>query len=94
MEDLLKQLQEKHGLSFEQGSNILVTISQFLKEKFPMLAGAIDNFLPAQGASEGPIGDANSAGSFLDKISDFIPGSTGEKIEEFAKDKLGGMLGK
>lgn len=95
MEELLKQLQEKHGLSADQSSGILSTITSFLKEKFPMLEGAISNFFPQHGAS----GTKNTAGSpdggsLLDKISDFIPGSTGEKIEEFAKDKLGGVLGK
>ncbi len=92
MEELLKQLQEKHGLSADQSSGILSTITSFLKEKFPMLEGAISNFFP-QGAQNKP-GTSTSDGSLLDKISDFIPGSTGEKIEEFAKDKLGGILGK
>ena len=94
MEELLKQLQDKHGISLEQGSSILTTISNYLKEKFPMLAGAIDNFIPAQqGTGVTPVGE-NTADSLLDKISDFIPGDTGEKFESFAKEKLGGILGK
>ena len=36
---------------------------------------------------------AQGGGDFLDKISDFIPGATGEKIEEFAKDKFSGFFG-
>ena len=28
----------------------------------------------------------------LDKISDFIPGAAGEKLEEFTKGKLGGFF--
>lgn len=95
MEELIKQLQEKHGLSLDQSSSILTTISNFLKEKFPMMAGAIDNFLPGHQETPGAstTGTPNE-GSLLDKISDFIPGTAGEKIEEFAKDKLGGILGK
>lgn len=94
MEDLLKQLQEKHGLSADQSNGILSTITSFLKEKFPMLEGAISNFFPEHGSSGGQQSTDASGGSLLDKISDFIPGDTGEKIEEFAKDKLGGILGK
>lgn len=96
MEELLKQLQDKHGLSADQSSSILSTITSFLKEKFPMLEGAISNFFPQHGSSgaQNTSGTTSGDGSLLDKISDFIPGSTGEKIEEFAKDKLGGILGK
>lgn len=94
MEELLKQLQDKHGLSADQSSGILSTITSFLKEKFPMLEGAISNFFPEHGSSGTQQSTGAASGSLLDKISDFIPGDTGEKIEEFAKDKLGGILGK
>ncbi len=94
MEELLKQLQEKHGLSAEQSSGILSTITSYIKEKFPMVAGAIDNFLPGHDKAQVQSTGEPSEGSLLDKISDIIPGATGEKIEEFAKDKLGGILGK
>ena len=99
MEELIQKLQNSHGLSAEQSRSILTTITGFIKEKFPMVAGAVDNLF--QSGATPSAGDAASAaagataqgGSMLDKISDFIPGSTGEKIEEFAKDKLGGFFG-
>ncbi len=104
MQELIDKLKNTHGLSTEQSHSILNTITSFIKEKFPMVGGAIDNLFPsgttssASGATPVDV-QANAAnpvhdgGDFLDKISDYIPGATGEKIEDFAKDKLGGMFG-
>ena len=104
MEELIQKLQAVHGLSAEQSHGILNTITSFVKEKFPMVAGAIDNIFQSGTTPAAPAinpadtqtttaGSVSGDGNFLDKISDFIPGSTGEKIEEFAKDKLGGLFG-
>ena len=102
MQELIERLQNVHGLSSEESQNILNTIKEFIKEKFPMVAGAIDNIFPAHtgpvetntpvgdtGSTEGP---ENKGGSFLDQISNYIPGAEGEKLEQFAKDKLGGLF--
>ena len=43
MEELIQKLQSIHGLSAEQSHGILNTIVTFIKEKFPMVGGAIDN---------------------------------------------------
>jgi hypothetical protein len=103
MDELIQKLQDVHGLSAEQSNGILNTIAGFIKEKFPMVGGAIDNIfqsgtMPSAPATTAGTGAATTSaihdgGDFLDKISDYIPGSTGEKIEEFAKDKLGGFFG-
>lgn len=104
MEELIQKLQAAHGLSAEQSHGILNTITSFVKEKFPMVAGAIDNIFQSGTTPAAPrttpadtqttaTASVSGDGNFLDKISDFIPGSTGEKIEEFAKDKLGGLFG-
>ncbi len=105
MHELIQKLQNEHGLQPEQSHGILNTIKDFIKEKFPMMAGAVDNLFPAGSAATTttgttPTGDtgntegsAEKGGSFLDKISDFVPGEMGEKAEQFAKDKLGGMFG-
>jgi hypothetical protein len=100
MEELIQKLQSIHGLSAEQSHGILNTIVTFIKEKFPMVGGAVDNLFHTSGTASATTanGEASTApvhggGDFLDKISDFIPGSTGEKIEEFAKDKMGGFFG-
>ena len=100
MQELIKKLQDIHGLSSEQSHGILNTITEFIKEKFPMVAGAIDNLFHQETAptttNKTPVGDTGSTegpeekgGSFLDKISDFIPGEMGQKAEDFAKSKFG-----
>lgn len=103
MEELIQKLQSIHGLSAEQSHGILNTITGFIKEKFPMVGGAVDNLFQSGTTPSSPgttpadtqatAAAAQGSGDFLDKISDFIPGETGEKIESFAKDKLGGFFG-
>lgn len=103
MEELLQKLQNVHGLSAEQSKGILNTIAGYIKEKFPMVGGAVDNIFQSGTTPSGPgttPADVQSTAAnpavtndFLDKISDFVPGATGEKIEEFAKEKLGGFFG-
>ncbi len=99
MEELIQKLQNIHGLSAEQSHGILNTITGYIKEKFPMVGGAIDNLFQSGTTSSSPgttPADANatqnSAGIF-DKLSSMIPGGAGEKLEEFAKDNLGGLFG-
>jgi hypothetical protein len=102
MQELIERIQKDHGLSAEQSHGILNTIKEFIKEKFPMMGGAVDNIFPAQSApGTTPAGDIGTTtgptqkgGSFLDKISDYLPGEMGEKAEQFAKDKFGGFLDK
>lgn len=101
MQELINRLTEKAGISSEQAQTAIHTIKDFIKEKFPMMAGAVDNFFPGSAPAETmntPNNNASStstsdSGSFLDKISDFIPGEAGQKVEDFAKDKLGGVFG-
>lgn len=98
MEELIQKLQSLHGLTAEQSHGILGTIAGYIKEKFPMVAGAIDNIIPtgttaSSSVSQATTSSTSGSGDLLDKISDFIPRATGEKIEEFAKDKLGSLFG-
>ncbi len=73
MDELIKKLQDEHGLSAEQSHGILNTITDFIKQKFPMVEGAIDNLFPKQNTTKTPVGDTGSTegsaakgGSFLD----------------------------
>jgi len=43
MEELIQRLQNTHGLTKEQSYAILNTITNYVKEKFPMVGGAVDN---------------------------------------------------
>lgn len=44
MENLLKTLQKKHNLSPKEARKILQTITDYIKDRFPMISGAVDNF--------------------------------------------------
>ncbi len=112
MHELISRLTEKAGISAEQATKALDTIKDFVKEKFPMMAGAVDNlFAPGTEASSTAVPDPSapkvSEPNIFDKISDLVPGETGQKVEDFAKnaahkaeevfgdlkEKLGGMFG-
>ena len=89
MQELITRLTEKAGISAEQAGKAIDTIKDFVKEKFPMMSGAVDNLFaeqsPATAAINANAGAATS-GSIMDKIRDVIPGQAGEKVEEFAKN--------
>jgi len=117
LQELIQKLQDTHGLSAEQSHNILGTVTSFIKEKFPMLSGAVDNMFGSNTATNAVAATSTTTTqttttvtkeeSIMDKISDVIPGQTGEKVEEFAKnaahkaedvfdsvkDKLSGLFG-
>lgn len=42
MEELIKKIQEQYGLSEEQTRGVIQTISGYVKERFPMVKGAVD----------------------------------------------------
>ncbi len=97
MEELIQKLQNMHGLSAEQSLGILGTIAGYIKEKFPMVGGAIDNLFQSgtKPSAPGTTPDGNASqnsGDFLDKISEMIPGGAGQNIEDFAKSKFGGLF--
>jgi hypothetical protein len=103
MEELINKLQTQHGLNADQAQSILQTITGFIKEKFPMVSGAVDNLFqsgttpsaPGTTPSEvnSPVDSSAPSENILDKISDFVPGATGQKIEDFAKENLGSFFG-
>lgn len=90
MTELINKLIGEAGLSSEQASKTLDVIKSFVKDKFPMLSGAVDNVFgaPADDAATAVVASetvAVESKSWLDKISDILPGEMGEKIEGFAK---------
>jgi hypothetical protein len=113
LQELIQKLQKDHGLTSEQSTGILSTVTGFIKEKFPMMKDAVDKMFAAEPVQPQSTAAAQPASeekkeehSFLDKISDMIPGQAGEKIETFAKgaahkaeevfdtvkDKVGGLF--
>lgn len=109
MQELITKLTEKAGISPDQATKAIDTIKEFVKDKFPMMSGAVDNLFAesAPSASQATAGVKSDSGSIMDKISDIIPGETGQKVEDFAKnaankaedlfdnakDKLAGLFG-
>lgn len=43
MNELIEKLKAEAGLTDEQANQAVATIVSFVKEKFPMLGGAVDN---------------------------------------------------
>ena len=64
MEELIQKLQSEHGLSAEQSHGILNTVVTFVKEKFPMVGGAIDNLFHTGAGSSAPVNPAGTQASF------------------------------
>ena len=89
MQELINRLTKEAGISADQATKSLETIKNFVKEKFPMLGGAVDNMFAATpenvAAAAAPAPEKKEE-SIMDKISDVIPGEAGEKIEAFAKN--------
>lgn len=51
MQELINRLKENAGITDEQAVKALETIKDFVKEKFPMLGGAVDNMFADAGTS-------------------------------------------
>jgi len=43
MNELIERLKNEAGLSSEQATKVIEVIATFVKEKYPMLAGAVNN---------------------------------------------------
>ncbi len=54
MNELIDKMVSGAGISPEQAARALEVIKDFVKEKFPMLGGAVDNILQGSGASADP----------------------------------------
>ena len=59
MQEIIDQLTEKVGLTPEQAQKAIETIAEYVKDKFPMLGGAVDQIFNSGGGAN------NSGGSGL-----------------------------
>lgn len=57
MNEIIERLTQQAGLSPEQAQKAVDTLAEFVKEKFPMLGGAVDQIF------SGGAGGSNSGGS-------------------------------
>lgn len=52
MNELIEKLVKEAGLSEQQAQQAIVTIAGFVKDKFPMLGGAVDQIFAAGNKNE------------------------------------------
>lgn len=64
MNDLIEQVAAKAGISAEQAHKAVEAIAGFVKEKFPMLGGAVDQIFTGGDGKEGSSGGGNPFGGF------------------------------
>lgn len=65
MNDLIERLTQQAGISPEQAQKAVEAIASFVKEKFPMLGGAVDQiFTPDGKAGDDKPGTGNPFGGF------------------------------
>lgn len=58
MEELIKQVTTKAGISEEQAKSAITTVLGFLKDKLPApIAGQLDNVMGGGGGVTGTVGD-------------------------------------
>jgi hypothetical protein len=43
MQELIQRLREKTGITDEQAQKVIEAVKEFVKEKFPMLEGAVES---------------------------------------------------
>ena len=51
MQDLVNKIMDNAGISQEQSMKALETIKEYVKEKFPMMAGAVDKLFEGDGGA-------------------------------------------
>jgi len=55
MQELIDKLMKEAGITPEQATKAIQSIAGFVKEKFPMLGGAVDQIFSAGSQSEDPV---------------------------------------
>ena len=53
MNEIIERLTRQANLSPEQAQKAITTIAEFVKEKFPMLGGAVDQMFTPGGSADG-----------------------------------------
>lgn len=74
MDELIKRITEKTGISEDQARSAINTVAGFLKEKLPApLAGQVDNVLSGGGGGGGGMSD--TLGDAAAKVGNLFGGS-------------------
>jgi hypothetical protein len=51
MQELIDKLQQDNGLNEQQAKAVLKTITDYVKDKFPMIGGAVDNLFQSDSSA-------------------------------------------
>jgi hypothetical protein len=65
VQDLINQIVEKTGIPADKAQQVLNVVASFVKQKYPMVGGQIDNILGSKGSDPG---NDSSAGNFMSDI--------------------------
>ena len=92
MHELITKIAEEAGISPEQANTALETVKTYVKEKFPMMAGAVDNLFgaseetPPAATTIPPLASEPKAEDhpIIDKINEVLHSDTSHKMEAFA----------
>ncbi|MDB5193178.1 MAG: hypothetical protein JWQ96_2741 [Segetibacter sp.] len=71
MQELIDRLTTQAGLSPDQAHKAIEAITGFVKEKFPMLGGAVDQMFKSDGSSNTGTGGGAGLGSGLGGFGGF-----------------------
>jgi hypothetical protein len=74
VQDLINQIVEKTGVPADKAQQVLGVVANFVKQKYPMVGGQIDNML---GTSGGQGGSDASAGGGANNFMGDIGGKLG-----------------
>ena len=53
MQDLINKIKQQAGINDEQALQALSAVKDYVKEKFPMMAGAVDKLFEGEGEKGG-----------------------------------------
>lgn len=67
MQELIDRLKEKAGITSEQAQQALEAVKDYIKEKFPMLEGAVENIF-----NEGKAKGEDLLDGLKDKVGGFF----------------------
>jgi hypothetical protein len=70
MHELITRITEKAGISTEQAAKALDTVKDFVKEKFPMMAGAVDNLFAPDLEGQGTTNAATTTAGATTAVPD------------------------
>ena len=68
VQDLINQIVEKTGVPADKAQQVLGVVANFVKQKYPMVGGQIDNILGTTGGQSGGDGGAGGGSNFMSDI--------------------------